>query len=122
MKQFVLCRKDPIWGERSTYHLVELFLNPADDTIGGEALESTTDATKRQSEWGSDPELAGILTADQLIKELVQNNTSLRVQVLECQALMATKQKSEIERAINQLMDVLNIVRDYIPALYVEFD
>ena len=120
MKQFVLCRKDAIWGERATFHLVELFLNPSDSTLGGEALNSATDvAPEAPKDWSTDPEFVGILTADQLIKELPKNPRSLRITVLESHGLMATKQKADIEKAIGNLMDVLTIDRDYIPALYV---
>ena len=53
------------------------------------------------------------------MQELAQNPKSLRTQVLECHALMATKQKSEIERAIQRFSEILNEERDYVPALLV---
>ncbi|KAI8903549.1 hypothetical protein EDD86DRAFT_250265 [Gorgonomyces haynaldii] len=117
MKQFVLCRRDAIFGERATHQLIELFLNPENQTIGGEALESAVE-TPKEKDWQSESELVSILTADQLLKDLTQSTKSLRTQVMECFTLMASKQKSDIERAVNTMMDLLTTERDYIPALH----
>lgn len=118
MKQFVVCRKDSIWGERASQYLIELFLNPEDQIVGGEALDSTVDSSKAAADWNADSDLVGLMTAEQLIKELDQNPKSLSTQMLECHALMATKQKSEVEKAIAVQMNMLTIDHDYIPAIY----
>lgn len=69
MRRFVLCRNDKTWGLKATHNLIELFLNPGGDLIGGEALESTT--SKTGADWNQDSELLGIITADQLLKVLI---------------------------------------------------
>ncbi|KAJ3295051.1 Tetratricopeptide repeat protein 21B [Borealophlyctis nickersoniae] len=128
LKEFNFCRRDAEWGERALYNMVEIFLNPGNETIGGEALESVGDGGSGDATGGhdveggggagkTDTELLAILTADKLLKELPQHPKSLRTQVLECQALMATKQKPEIERALSRLMEILNVEREYVPAL-----
>jgi tetratricopeptide (TPR) repeat protein len=48
----------------------------------------------------------------------VGRSNSLRIQILHCQIMMASKQKNEIEKAINIQTDVLTTERDYIPAIY----
>ncbi|KND02289.1 uncharacterized protein SPPG_02764 [Spizellomyces punctatus DAOM BR117] len=116
LKEFNFCRRDTEWGERALYHMVEIFLNPDNETTGGEALEGAADTSASGGKKG-DSELLAILTADKLLKELPQNPKSLRTQVLECHALMATKQKVEIERALAKFAEILNTERDYVPAL-----
>lgn len=116
LKEFNVCRRDAEWGERAISHMIEIFLNPDNDTFGGEALESVADyATNNES--SSDSEMLSILTAEKLLKELCQNPKSLRTQILECNTLLATKQKAEIERALNGYMAILNTEKDYVPAL-----
>ncbi|KAL2917694.1 hypothetical protein HK105_202567 [Polyrhizophydium stewartii] len=119
LKEFVFCRRDAQWGERALHNLIDLFLNPDNNILGGEALDSAAEGNKsKQQDIQGDAELLGILTADKLIKELPQNPKSLRTRIYECHALMATKQKAEIERAISVMMEMLNAERDYIPAIY----
>ena len=72
MKSFVICRHDTHFGERALYNLIELFLNPDSNTIGGDALESATEAPKSDvKDKQSDLELLGILTADKLIRVII---------------------------------------------------
>ncbi|KAJ3318719.1 Tetratricopeptide repeat protein 21B [Blyttiomyces sp. JEL0837] len=118
LKEFNFCRRDSEWGVESLYNMIEIFLNPDNDTLGGEALEAITDNSSEGGDKG-DSDLLAILTADKLIKarELPQNPKALRTQVLECAAWMATKQKSEIDRALSRLTEILNTEKDYVPAL-----
>ncbi|RKO89847.1 tetratricopeptide repeat domain 21B, partial [Blyttiomyces helicus] len=121
LKEFNFCRRDTEWGERALYNMIQIFLNPDNDTLGGEALESVAEgSTSGGSVAGgekSDSELLAILTADKLLKELPQSPKSLRTQILECHALMATRQKNEIERALARFMEISNVERDCVPAL-----
>ncbi|KAJ1557716.1 Tetratricopeptide repeat protein 21B, partial [Nowakowskiella sp. JEL0078] len=114
LKEFNQIRKDTVWGERAIYQMIEIFLNPDNDTVGGEALEKIADSTRGNK---TDSELLALLTADKLIKEL-RNPDALMTHVLECRALMVSKQKPEIERALGRLMDLLNADRNYVPALF----
>ena len=66
MKEFVVCRRDAEWGEEALYHLIELFLNPEGDVIGGEALHNSSEPTKdKESE---DSDILGLLNVDKLLK------------------------------------------------------
>ncbi|KAJ3200458.1 Tetratricopeptide repeat protein 21B [Dinochytrium kinnereticum] len=117
LKEFNSCRRDSEWGEESLCNMIEIFLNPDNETIGGDALENLNDESMAPSSDKADSELLAILTADKLIKELPQNPKSIRTQVYECYALMATKQKMEIERALSKFTEMLNLEKDFVPAL-----
>ncbi|KAJ3020917.1 Tetratricopeptide repeat protein 21B [Thoreauomyces humboldtii] len=141
LKEFNFCRKDTEWGERALTHMIEIFLNPDNETTGGDAMESVADDSaaggggKR-----ADSEQLAVMTADKLIKvwtfntlplsknvldidratliqELPQNPKSTATRILECHAMMATKQKPDIERAITIFMEILNAERDHVPSL-----
>ena len=40
LKYFNMARKDADWGDRASYSMIEICLNPDSDTIGGEVFES----------------------------------------------------------------------------------
>ena len=121
MKEFALCRRDPVWGERSLLQLVEMLLNPSENTIGGDALEV---AARISQQARSSSILEEVATAERLIQvatifiQEIQEPKSLRTRILECHVLMATKQKAGIEQALKIMMDILNLHPDYIPAIY----
>ncbi|KAI8825186.1 uncharacterized protein EV422DRAFT_517791 [Fimicolochytrium jonesii] len=117
LKEFNFCRKDAEWGERALYHMIEIFLNPDNETIGGEALDAATDAAAAGSSAKGSEEVLAVLTADKLLKELPQNPKSLRTQILEGNAMLATKQKADIERAVTHFTEILTVEKDYVPAL-----
>lgn len=126
LKQFVICRKDSVWGERACHQLIEIFLNPGDETMGGEALKGTVDSSQSTSDLNADMDLVGVLTADKLIKvidrltqELPQRPKSSRTIMAECTAMIATKQRPALEQAIEVMMELLKIDPDFVPALYV---
>lgn len=66
MKEFLLCRRDKLWGERSLHQLIEIFLNPGNETIGGEALSPTVNGDSN-----TDQDSIGIMTADKFIKVFI---------------------------------------------------
>lgn len=67
LKEFVICRKDNIWGERALLNLIDIFLNPSSDTIGGEALNSAIDSDQSPNDLNADMDLSSSITADKLI-------------------------------------------------------
>ncbi|KAJ3382196.1 Tetratricopeptide repeat protein 21B [Entophlyctis sp. JEL0112] len=115
LKAFNCGRKDAEWGTECLYNMIEIFLNPDNETLGGEVLESAADGNGSTDQ--TDADILALLTADKLLKELPQNPKSLRTQVLECHAWMVTKQKSEIERALAHFTQILQEEADYVPSL-----
>lgn len=101
-------RRDPDYRCEALTHMIEIYLNP-DPSAGLEALEA-----------GQEPPIEHLREVDNLIKELnVAQKSSLnpRLKVYQCQCLMFSKQKLNVERALNQLMDLYNDNKDYVPAL-----
>ncbi|KAI9346469.1 hypothetical protein BDR26DRAFT_855632 [Obelidium mucronatum] len=115
LKEFNYARRDSEWGQESLYNMIEIFLNPDNETMGGDVLEAAADSSGSGDQ--SDADILALLTADKLLKELPQNPKSIRTQILECHAWMATKQKSEIERALGHLTQILQDEPDHVPSL-----
>lgn len=67
MKQFVICRTDSVWGERALHQLIEIFLNPGDEIIGGEALVGAIDANESPNDLNANMDMTSVFTADKLI-------------------------------------------------------
>ncbi|KAG5458548.1 MAG: hypothetical protein BJ554DRAFT_1204, partial [Olpidium bornovanus] len=44
LKHLSSARRDAEWGEKAIYHMIEIFLNPDNETLGGETLEGVADA------------------------------------------------------------------------------
>merc|ERR1719272_2114361 len=98
-----MARRDPEWGELAVQNMVEIYLNPENETNWDDvALDQRADA----------PE--AVRAAEKLLQEMPR---SPRQQVLEAYTLVAYRQKAQIENAISQLLELLNIERDYLPAL-----
>ncbi|KAJ3224194.1 Tetratricopeptide repeat protein 21B [Clydaea vesicula] len=112
LSEFNLSRKDGEWNIKATHNMIEIFLNPDNDTVGGDALESEEKPDEK-----TDSELLSLLTVEKLLKELPQKPPCLKTKTLEYYAIMGTKQKADIERALGKFMDFLNTERDYVPAL-----
>lgn len=66
LKYFNKARKDQEWGQRAIYSMIEICLNPDNDTIGGETFESV-DSEVNQSGARDTLDMA-IRTADKLLK------------------------------------------------------
>ncbi|KAJ3246801.1 Tetratricopeptide repeat protein 21B [Chytriomyces hyalinus] len=115
LKEFNFARRDSEWGVEALYNMVEIFLNPDNETMGGDVLEAATDSSGSGDQ--TDADILALLTADKLLKELPQNPKSVRTQILECHSWMATKQKSEIERALNHFTQILQEEADHVPSL-----
>jgi len=101
-------RRDPDFRAEALTHMIEIYLNP-DPNAGLDALDAATE-----------PSLDHLREVDNLIKELSvaqKQAWNPRIKVYQCQSLMFTKQKGNVERALNQLMDLYNDKKDYVPAL-----
>ncbi|XP_027210397.1 tetratricopeptide repeat protein 21B-like isoform X1 [Penaeus vannamei] len=106
LKYFNKARKDQEWGQRAIYNMIEICLNPDNDTIGGETFESV-DSEVNQSGARDTLDMA-IRTADKLLKELSPKPGDQQVshQILSNFLLLATKQKANAERALQDFMNI----------------
>ncbi|KAJ3117392.1 Tetratricopeptide repeat protein 21B [Phlyctochytrium bullatum] len=117
LKEFNACRRDTEWGEESLSNMIEIFLNPDNETLGGDALETVNDDSASPPIEKAESDVLAILTADKLIKELPTTTNSTKRQIYECYALMATKQKADIEKALGSFTEILTEQKEHVPAL-----
>ncbi|NXA46707.1 TT21B protein, partial [Nothocercus julius] len=118
LRHFNKARKDGDWGQNAVYNMIEICLNPDNETIGGEVFENLDADIGNSTEKQESVRLA-VRTAENLLKELkpqtVQGHIQLRI--MENYCLMATKQKSNVERALNAFTEIVVAEKDHIPAL-----
>ncbi|XP_012616626.2 tetratricopeptide repeat protein 21B isoform X1 [Microcebus murinus] len=118
LRHFNKARKDSDWGQNALYNMIEICLNPDNETIGGEVFENLDGDLGNSSEKQESVQLA-VRTAEKLLKELkpqtTQGHTQLRI--MENCCLMATKQKSNVEQALNTFTEIATSEKDHIPAL-----
>ncbi|XP_040560144.1 tetratricopeptide repeat protein 21B isoform X2 [Gallus gallus] len=118
LRHFNKARKDNDWGQNAVYNMIEICLNPDNETIGGEVFENLDADIGNSTEKQESVQLA-VRTAENLLKELkpqtIQGHIQLRI--MENYCLMATKQKSNVERALNTFTEIVVAEKDHIPAL-----
>eukprot|EP00899_Mesostigma_viride_P018008 jgi/Mesvir1/26208/Mv02392-RA.1 len=97
LRHYNMARKDGEWGDRATYEMVEVYLNPENDAVWDEASQ----------EPGVRDNTESVRAAEKLLRE-ARNKTSMRHQILECYQLMATKDKNDVVAALDRLMEMAN--------------
>jgi len=103
LKAFNMARRDAEWGETAVQNMIEIYLNPENETNWDELVLDR----------GEEPSEA-VRASEKLLRELP---FSPRQQVLECYTLMCYKTKSHLEKAVSTLLELLNTEREYLPAL-----
>ncbi|XP_053554367.1 tetratricopeptide repeat protein 21B [Bombina bombina] len=118
LRHFNKARKDSDWGQNAVYNMIEICLNPDNETVGGEVFDNLDGDVGNSTEKQESVQLA-VRTAEKLLKELkpqtLQGHIQLRI--MENYCLMATKQKTHVERALNTFTEVASAEKDHIPAL-----
>ena len=67
LKLFNKARKDPEWGQRAIYSMIEICLNPDNQMLGGEVFETVDSDVHAESR---DSQEMALRTADKLLKVL----------------------------------------------------
>ncbi|XP_044274364.1 tetratricopeptide repeat protein 21B [Varanus komodoensis] len=118
LRHFNKARKDNDWGQNAVYNMIEICLNPDNETVGGEAFEHLDADTDSSTEKQESVQLA-VRTAEKLLKELKPQTAQGQVQlrIMENYCLVATKQKSNVERALNAFTEIVVNEKDHVPAL-----
>ncbi|KAM4859500.1 tetratricopeptide repeat protein 21B [Thomomys bottae] len=118
LRHFNKARKDSDWGQNAIYNMIEICLNPDNETIGGEVFENLDGDLGNSTEKQESVQLA-VRTAEKLLKELKPQTAQGHVQlrIMENYCLMATKQKSNVEQALNAFTEIATSEKDHIPAL-----
>ncbi|XP_036900451.1 tetratricopeptide repeat protein 21B [Sturnira hondurensis] len=118
LRHFNKARKDNEWGQNALYNMIEICLNPDNETVGGEVFENLDGDLGNSTEKQESVQLA-VRTAEKLLKELKPQTAEGHVQlrVLENYCLMAAKQKSGVEQALTAFTEIATTEKDHIPAL-----
>jgi tetratricopeptide repeat protein 21B len=103
LRHLNMARRDGEWGESALTAMIEIYLNPENETNWDEL---NIDLHVEPSE--------AVRAADQLLRELAP---SPRREVLSCYTLMAYKGRSQIDKAASVLIELLAVEKDYVPAL-----
>ncbi|KAK3569226.1 hypothetical protein QTP86_026513 [Hemibagrus guttatus] len=118
LRHFNKARKDNDWGQNAVYNMIEICLNPDNETMGGEVFENLDGDMGNSTEKQESEQLA-VRTAEKLLKELKpqtpQGQTQLRI--LEHYCYLATKQKANVEKALGMFIEIANNEKDHVPAL-----
>ncbi|PNW81978.1 hypothetical protein CHLRE_06g268800v5 [Chlamydomonas reinhardtii] len=107
LKELNLARKDTRWGSQAILHMVEIYLNPDNDAVWEEKENADTPESRQ-----------AVATARSLLKQVRgADTTTQRYRVLESYAIMAGKDKNEIEASLNVLLDLANQDPNNVPVL-----
>ncbi|KAJ8668598.1 hypothetical protein QAD02_010261 [Eretmocerus hayati] len=116
LRSFNAARRDPEWGQQAIYNMIEICLDPDDESALSSELFS--------DDYDSDnPKSAALKTAQKLLQELNPKGSPhemLTHRLLGNFYLLATKQKHNIERALNDCTALASqeSLRDHVgPAL-----
>lgn len=99
LRHFNGARRDPEWGQQAIYNMIEICLNPDDETLGSDAMDSDDD------EFRGSREMA-LRMAERLLKELqprsggMGGDEVLNHRLLGNFLLLATRQKPSVEQAL----------------------
>lgn len=109
MKCFNKSRYDSEWGQMATYHMIEICVNPDNETLGGETFESNTIDHNEM-----DSQEAAVRTAEKLLNELKSKKgySDVDYRIMSNFVLLARKQKSDAEIALNNLMQIASEEKD----------
>ncbi|XP_047456224.1 tetratricopeptide repeat protein 21B [Mugil cephalus] len=118
LRHFNKARKDNDWGQNAVYNMIEIYLNPDNDIIGGEAFE-TLDGEIGNSTEKQESEQLAVRTAEKLLKELKPQTAGghIQLRILENYCFLATKQKANVEKALTVFTEIANNEKDHVPAL-----
>lgn len=106
MKCFNKARHDPEWGQIATYHMIEICVNPDNETFGGEGFSEGDEISHERT----DSQESAVRTAEKLLNELKSKvGPDLDVRIMNNFVLIAKHNKADAEDALN---DFLQIVSD----------
>ena len=135
LREFIQSKQDSVWGSPSLERMIEIVLNPNNETLGGEALSVKSKKGRDGLFGGSLSELDGLngdeeldreRTLERLLTDLEKRSPqgpSLQARVFRGHILLHSfvsgKSKGPLEAAVGLFMDLLSESQtEYIPALY----
>ena len=94
LKDLNVARYDNIYGQQARINMISIYLNPAREMIHSSIAETGYSTTQKSVNMAKD-----------LIEEL--QKTNMDTSILECNVLIATKQKNELSLASKTLQNLL---------------
>ncbi|XP_038077972.1 tetratricopeptide repeat protein 21B-like isoform X2 [Patiria miniata] len=117
VKHFNMARKDSEWGRLAVRNMIDICINPDNETLGGETFETVnTDAASASEK--ADSEQMAVRTAEKFIKELKPVPGSDDHKIMENYVLMASKSKPNTEKALSSFMEMATSEKENVPALF----
>lgn len=117
VNHFNMARKDSDWGDRARENMITICINPDNDTVGGETFETGNIDSVSAAE-KVDSEQSAVRTAEKLLKEMSAEKNFAKLKLLENYALMASKSKPNIEKALSGFMEMATSEQtESVPAL-----
>ncbi|XP_046518696.1 tetratricopeptide repeat protein 21A isoform X2 [Equus quagga] len=110
-------RKDSMWGQRATYYMVQICLNPDSEIVGGEALENLVAESNAPDR--KESEQHGVRTAEKLLREFYPRSAwgQTQLRLLKSLCLLATREKANVEAALSTFIEMAQAEKDSVPAL-----
>ncbi|XP_069686948.1 tetratricopeptide repeat protein 21B-like [Periplaneta americana] len=99
LRHFNGARHDPEWGQQAIFNMIEICLNPDDETLGSESLEGENDEFRGSQDMS-------LRMAEKLLKDLQPHPSSmcgdevLNHRLLGNFLLLATRKKPNVEQAL----------------------
>ncbi|KAG9347780.1 hypothetical protein JZ751_003795, partial [Albula glossodonta] len=110
---FNKARRDTDWGEGALHQMIEICLNPDNDTIGGEVFETAQEdlSDRRESE------TVGVSTAQNLLRGYRPRTREEeeKVMLLHNRCLMATKEPKQVEKALAAFTEMATSLENNAP-------
>ncbi|GBG28211.1 Tetratricopeptide repeat protein 21B [Hondaea fermentalgiana] len=109
ISQFNKARRDVAWGERALSQMVEIYLNPDNANLWedeGSIVDAADDINQQEA----------VRTAEKLLEEYPDKD-SVNYRLLQSYATMSTKKRPDVERAFQQLVEVVQENPDHVPSL-----
>jgi len=103
-------RKSAEWGEEAILNMVEVYLNPDNENIW-EGMDG--DGAGNANEGN----MEAVRICERLLREIKRRPKSLRHEMLECHALIGTRQRPNIELALKRFVETLKSDPECVSAL-----
>ena len=117
IRSFFKCKNDRELGQLALLNMVEIYLNPECEVIGGSALNNQNFPSSLDNERNHQVE-SNIKTASKLLDEILNKyGDSFEHRTLRLSILLVRKNKRSYEQALSGFSEFLKESPDYVPAM-----
>ncbi|XP_078085798.1 tetratricopeptide repeat protein 21B [Mustelus asterias] len=119
LRHFNKARRDSDWGQSSIYNMIQICLNPDNEILGSNLFETLDEDLSEESSEKKETDQLAVRTAEKLLKEYhpqTQEEQEQRI-LLQNTCLMATNDRSKVEKALDVFTEMASIKKDHVPSL-----